>query len=95
MHIETVIKRPLVTEKALAQKEWRNVYSFVVDKRAAKGVIRSAVEQLFKVHVTHINTTIIRGKDKRVGRSVGRRPNFKKATVELKEGEKIEIFEGV
>lgn len=95
MQIQEVIKRPLITEKALAQKEWRNVYSFVVPVSADKGLIRSAVEQLFKVHVTHVNTMIMRGKAKRVGRSVGRRPNFKKATVELKEGEKIEIFEGL
>lgn len=95
MQIQEVIKRPLVTEKALAQKEERNVYSFVVPLAVHKGLIRAAVEQLFKVNVIHVNTSIVRGKAKRVGRSVGRRPNFKKATVELKEGEKIEIFEGV
>jgi len=92
-----VIKKPLVTEKVLAHSgdENHKRYTFVVDLRADKPLIRSAVEQLFKVHVTDINTSVVRGKNKRIGRSVGRRSNWKKAMVTLKPGEKIELFEGV
>ena len=53
-----------------------------------------AVEALFKVTVEGVRTTIVRGKVKRVGQSIGKRPNYKKAIVTLKEGDKIELFEG-
>lgn len=89
-----VIKKPLVTEKAMLPHPYPR-YAFVVDRWADKVAIRKAVEKLFKVHVTQVNTSIIRGKFRRVGRSMGKKPNWKKAFVTLKEGEKIEIFEGV
>ena len=95
MDLYQIIKRPLVTEKAMAQKGTAPQYAFVVDREAGKTSIRSAVEKLFKVHVTGINTAIVRGKAKRVGRSIGRKSNWKKAIVTLKEGEKIELCEGV
>lgn len=95
MDLYQVIKRPLVTEKAMAQTGSAPQYAFVVERDADKAAIRNAVEKLFKVHVTGINTAIVRGKEKRVGRSSGRKPNWKKAIVTLKEGEKIELFEGV
>ena len=53
-----------------------------------------AVQALFNVHVEAVRTTIIRGKVKRVGKSIGKRPNYKKAIVTLKEGDKIDLFEG-
>lgn len=96
MNTYDIIKRPLVTEKVLAApKGENNRYAFVVSVAAGKKEIRSAVEKLFNVHVKKINTAIVRGKVKKVGRSMGQRSNWKKALVELKAGEKIEIFEGV
>ncbi len=96
MDIHHVIKRPLVTEKALSAKGGSlPCYSFVVDVEADKPDIRKAVEKLFNVKVKSINTAIVRGKVKRVGRSTGKRPNWKKAIVELQTGNKIELFEGV
>lgn len=95
MNIYQIIKKPLVTEKGLSLKETENRYAFVVDLRADKQSIRNAVERLFKVHVLNVKTAIVRGKDKRVGRNIGRKSNWKKALVRIKEGEKIELFEGV
>jgi len=89
--INDVIKGPLITEKLDAARE---KYSFIVDKKASKYDVANAVEKLFKVSVEGVRTNIVRGKTKRVGRSIGKRPNFKKAVVTLKEGDKIELFEG-
>ncbi len=69
-------------------------YSFIVDKKATKIDVARAVENLFKVTVEGVRTNIVRGKIKRVGRNIGKRPNYKKAIVTLKEGDKIELFEG-
>ncbi len=90
-----IIKRPLITEKSSLQKELFDKYSFEVALNANKNQIREAVESIFKVHVTDIKTIRIRGKYRRVGRSMGKRPNWKKAIVTLKKGEKIELIEGV
>jgi large subunit ribosomal protein L23 len=90
-----IVKRPLVTEKSTQLKELFRQYTFEVDRRANKFQIRQAVESIFKVHVTDIKTSVLRGKFRRVGRGMGKRPNWKKAIVTLKEGEKIEFFEGV
>ena len=95
MNIYDVIKKPLITEKAMAAREATPLYAFAVDLRSGKCEIRAAVEKIFKVHVKKINTAVMRGKIKRVGRSVGKRSNWKKAWVELATGEKIEFFEGV
>jgi large subunit ribosomal protein L23 len=56
--------------------------------------VKQAIEKLFAVHVTAVRTAVARGKTKRVGRNVGRRPNWKKALVTLKQGETISLFEG-
>lgn len=90
-----IIKRPVVTEKSTQLKEMGNYVAFEVDKRANKGQIKRAVEELFGVKVESVKTVIVPGKEKRLGRSVGRVPSWKKALVKLKEGEKIEFFEGV
>lgn len=90
-----IIKRPLITEKSSVQKELFDKYSFEVALNANKNQIREAVESIFKVHVTDIKTIRIRGKYRRVGKSMGKRPNWKKAIVTLKKGEKIELIEGV
>ncbi|MSP25339.1 MAG: 50S ribosomal protein L23 [Myxococcales bacterium] len=93
MHAEQVIKRPiLLTEKASRLREGDNQYVFEVDAKANKIAIRSAVEKLFSVKVTSVNTLNQRGKDRRMGRGVSKRPNWKKAFVTLAEGHSIKFF---
>ena len=94
MNLTDVLKRPLITEKATLLKETSNAVSFAVDSRANKNQIQEAVEKLFKVKVVDVKTAIVRGKRRRIGRSEGMRPNWKKAIVTLKEGDAISIFEG-
>lgn len=95
MNIYDVIKKPLVTEKAMQAQGSLPCYTFEVDKRASKDDIRQSVEKLFGVHVLKVNTSRVRGKLKKVGRSEGYVANWKKAIVALKVGEKIEVIEGV
>jgi len=90
---ETVV-RPLITEKTSAAYQDRGEYTFEVHPEASKPQIRSAIEELFGVKVTGVWTANQRGKEKRMGKSAGRRPNWKKAIVKLREGDTIEIFEG-
>ena len=89
-----IIVRPLVTEATSAAFQERGEYTFEVHPEATKGAIRSAVEQLFGVKVTGVWTSQHRGQSRRVGTDVGRRPNWKKAIVKLREGDSIAIFEG-
>jgi large subunit ribosomal protein L23 len=91
---QDVVRRPLITEKSERGREADQQYAFEVHREATKIQVKIAVEKLFGVHVTAIRTSIARGKNKRVGRSMGRRPNWKKAIVTLKEGETISLFEG-
>lgn len=96
MELTEVIKRPLIlTEKGAVLRESQNKFFFEVDERANKVEIKRAVETLFKVSVTDVNTLITRGKTKRMGRGTAKKPNWKKAIVTLKAGEKIDFFEGV
>ena len=105
---QTVIKRPLLTEKSARLRETGGASSaaaegeayaqkvvFEVARDANKIDIRRAVEDLFKVSVTEVRTLVMRGKVKRVGRFSGQRPSWKKAFVTLKPGDNIEFFEGV
>lgn len=95
MDIYQVIEKPLVTEKGsdmLAQGNW---VLFRVNPAANKIEIREAVQKIFDVKVLHVNTQIVRGKRKRFGRTMGHTKTWKKAMVQLKEGDRIEIFEGV
>jgi large subunit ribosomal protein L23 len=94
MKLHDVIKGPLITEKLDHAREKFRQYSFIVDKKATKVDVARAVETLFKVSVEGVRTNIVRGKVKRVGKSIGQRPNYKKAVVTLKVGDKIELFEG-
>lgn len=94
MKLHDVIKGPLITEKLDQAREKFRQYSFIVDKKATKVDVARAVENLFKVTVEGVRTNIVRGKVKRVGKSIGQRSNYKKAVVTLKEGDKIELFEG-
>jgi large subunit ribosomal protein L23 len=90
-----VVLRPLLTEKGTRLKEEGNQYLFRVAKTANKVEIKQAIEQLFKVAVLEVRTLRSRGKVKRLGRFQGRRPDWKKAIVTLKEGQSIEVYEGV
>jgi large subunit ribosomal protein L23 len=94
MKLVDVIKGPLITEKLDRAREKFRQYSFIVDRQATKNDVSAAVSSLFKVSVESVRTHVIRGKIKRVGTSMGKRSNFKKAIVTLKEGDKIELFEG-
>ncbi len=88
-----VIKKPLITEKAVAQKDTLGRYTFEVSPGASKSAIRAAVEALFKVNVTDVRTMVVRGKVRRISRYFGKRPNWKKAIVTVQKGQKIDIFE--
>jgi len=88
-----VVMRPLVTEKATTLKDERNQVTFQVSMDANKVEVRRAVEAIFKVKVTNVRTQVVFGKEKRMGRFVGRRPSWKKALVTLGPGSKIELFE--
>jgi large subunit ribosomal protein L23 len=106
-----VVKRPLLTEKGTKLKESggrsehqlegvepekvRAKVLFEVAMDANKVEIRQAIEKLFNVRVADVHTQIVRGKEKRIGRWLGRRSNWKKAIVTLQEGNTIDFFEGV
>ncbi|HET8655061.1 MAG TPA: 50S ribosomal protein L23 [Longimicrobiaceae bacterium] len=94
-NIYDVIVRPVITEKSTEQLDRMRVYTFVVACQANKPEIKDAVERLFNVHVKDVRTMQYRGKERRVGRHTGRRAAWKKAVVTLRDGETIEIFEGV
>ncbi|MGB9711765.1 MAG: 50S ribosomal protein L23 [Dissulfurimicrobium sp.] len=91
----SVIHSPLLTEKATFQKELGNQVVFRVDRCANKIEIKRAVEQLFKVKVQDVQTAVIKGKTKRVGRFHGRRADTKKAVVRLRPGDTIDFFSEV
>lgn len=91
---EQIIIKPIITEKASLAK-MGNVYCFAVDSAATKIDVRRAVEKLFKVHVESVNTSKIKGKKRRTGRSVGRTAGWKKAFIKIKPGQKIDMIEGM
>lgn len=90
----SIIKRPLFTEKGAFIKEKENKVLIEVDREANKSEIKRAVEEIFKVKVEKVATINTTGKLKRYGRSIGRRPDRKKAIITLKEGEKLDFIEG-
>ena len=95
MDVYQVIKRPLVTEKGTKQKEQANQLAFEVDRRANKILVRNAIESIFKVKVVSVRVMNVKGKERRVGRNVGRKSDWKKAIVRLAPGENIEFLEGI
>ena len=95
MKLESVILRPVVTEKSNIAREQRNVVTFAVDPKATKHQIARAVAELFRVDVLEVRTLRMPHKTRRVGRFVGRKPQWKKAIVQLAPGQTIEFFEGV
>jgi large subunit ribosomal protein L23 len=93
MNARDVLISPVVSEKSYSLIE-DNKYSFRVHDKAHKTQIRQAVEELFEVKVEGVNIIKVRSKPKRRGLSKGIKPGWKKAIVQLREGDKIEIFEG-
>ena len=89
-----VIRGPVITEKSTRGSEWNQV-TFRVALNASKGEIKEAVEKLFDVKVSAINTLRLKGKTKRFRGREGRRPDIKKAMVTLAEGSTIDISTGV
>jgi large subunit ribosomal protein L23 len=106
---ESIIKRPLLTEKGTRLKDTggnpegvdldpekvKSQLLFEVARDANKVEIRHAVEKLWNVNVVSVHTAIVRGKEKRLGRYIGKRSNWKKAVVTIAPGQNIEFFEGV
>lgn len=95
LSVHDVIERPVVTEKSALAREKSNVATFRVDPKATKHDIRRAVEQLFNVKVERVRTMQQQGKWRRTGKFIGRKPTWKKAIVELAQGQSIEFYEGV
>lgn len=89
---EQVLRRPLLTEKGTLLAEKDNQIRFEVALDANKIDVRRAVEKIYSVRVASVNTQVIYGKEKRVGRSVGKRSKWKKAIVTLAEGSSIDFF---
>ena len=92
MEAREIIIRPLITEKSTTLMA-EGKYVFEVAKAANKIEIAKAVSEIFKVKVADVNTINVEGKVKRMGRSVGKRSDYKKAIVKLAAGETIEFFE--
>lgn len=94
-HSYDVLRGPMLTEKGTLLKEVDNKVMFKVAKSANKIEIKNAIEEIFKVKVARVSTMNYMGKTKRMGRYEGKRPDWKKAIVTLKEGEKLDFVEGV
>ena len=90
--LHQIIRKPLITEKTSLQKEAGQVVAFEVARDANKIEIKRAVESAFDVKVQNVNTVLVAGKVKRVGRQFGKRSNWKKAYVTLAEGSSIDFF---
>jgi len=88
-----ILVQPLLTEKITGLREKTNTVGFVVHPEANRVQIKQAVEALLKVKVEKVNLMNVRGKVKRLGRFSGKRSDWKKAFVTLKEGEKLEMYE--
>lgn len=96
MHVYEVLRRPLTTEKSLKQSESLNQYTFQVDRRANKHLVKEAVETAFDVKVVDVRMMTVQAKRKRYGRRmVISKPQWKKAVVTLAKGDRIQFFEGV
>lgn len=91
---QDILIRPLITEESSILQAEQNKYTFEVDPASTKIDIRRAVEEMFDVSVKSVRTMNVLGKDRRVGRRTGRRPDWKKAIVTLHEGEALDLYEG-
>ncbi len=90
-----LIRIPIITEKATDAKDFQNKVTLSVDPRASKLEVKRAVEEVFKVSVERVNIMNVKGKKKRLGRYAGKRADWKKAVVTLKEGSNIEVMDQV
>jgi len=93
IHPRQIIVAPLITEKTGMQMQSTNTYTFKVSMNANKIEIKNAIEKIFAVKVLNINTITMMGKPKRLGKYNGKRPDWKKAIVTLREGDRIADFE--
>lgn len=91
MNFTEVLISPILSEKSVNQKDQQNCYCFKVNVKANKSEIKNAVETVFKVKVTDVRTSIVSGKVHRVGRFEGLRSDWKKATVKIQAGQKIDV----
>ena len=94
MNVNEILIKPLITEKNTMLGQFGK-YTFKIDRRANKTQVKEAVESIFKVDVTAVNTISVPPKSRRVGRTSGMSQPWKKAIVTLRPGQRIEIFEGV
>ena len=90
-----IIVKALISEKGTRLREGGNKYLFEVHPDANKIEIKNAIERIFSVHVEQVRTQFVLGKIKRLGRFAGRRANWKKAIITLKQGDTIDLFEQV
>ena len=88
-----IIIEPVVSEKSYDLAADNNTYTFIVDPRTNKTEIKQAIESIFEVKVTSVNTMIRKGKQKRTGYTIGRRKDTKRALVTLQDGDSIDVFE--
>ncbi|KAF0126343.1 MAG: large subunit ribosomal protein L23 [Elusimicrobia bacterium] len=90
-YISGILISPILSEKSVTQKDDENRYTFRVAVTANKTEIKKAVEELFKVKVSAVNTVKVHGKYHKVGRHEGRRSDWKKAIITVKQGQKIDV----
>jgi large subunit ribosomal protein L23 len=93
--LESVLVKPLLTEKTSKETETYNRYAFVVNIKANKNHIKNAVEKFFDVKVLNVRTSVLPGKTKRAGKGFKKTGKSKKAYVQLQDGQKIEFFKGI
>jgi large subunit ribosomal protein L23 len=93
--LESVLVKPLLTEKTSKETETYNRYAFVVNIKANKNHIKNAVEKFFDVKVLNVRTSVLPGKTKRAGKGFKKTAKSKKAYVQLQDGQKIEFFKGI
>lgn len=93
MELRNILVRPLVTEKSTSDKlDQENTYVFEVGLQANKSEIKNAIESYFDVTVENVRTLIVRGKEKRFGKFIGKRSNWKKAYIRLAADDSIDIY---
>jgi len=93
--VHEIIVRPVVSEKSVGQMQAANKYTFIVSNKANKLEIKEAIEEIFKVTVLNVNTLKVPSKKRRQGRFQGLTPERKKAVITLKDGDKIQVMEGL
>lgn len=94
MELRDILVRPIITEKTTTQLNGENVFAFEVGLTANKVQIRDAIQKYYDVQVADVRTQVVRGKNKRFGRHIGKRKNWKKAYVTLAEGQTISLIDG-